>query len=241
MCGSIRSVLAACVLLMSRTPVATAGPPLKAPPRAAVLTPATAVARETQLVASGCFYDRGFRRVVRRHMNEVKFCYEQALLRRSDLTGRAVLQLTVAANGSVTAAAVVSDELHEPALAACLGAAAARWQFSPAADTGIAVVTYPFLLQPSPVTSLMADDERRADIRACHEQALWRQPGVAGALTLRINLDDAARVRTATITEASISDEKLLACITSAAQRWRFTDAARNTTFERLIWLQHSD
>ena len=192
-------------------------------------------------MASGCFNDRGFRRVIRRHVNEVKFCYEQALQHRSDLAGRAVLQLIVAATGSVTAAAVVSDELREPALAACLVAAAARWQFSPAADAGITVVTYPFLLRPAPAAALVADDERRADIRACHEQALWRHPGVAGALTLRINVDDAARVRTAMITEASISDEKLLTCITSAAQHWRFTDTVRNATIEKMIWLEPSD
>lgn len=112
---------------------------------------------------------------------------------------------------------------------------------SPAADAGIAVATYPFLLRPAPAAALVADDERRADIRACHEQALWRHPGVAGALTLRINVDDAARVRAAMITEASTSGEKLLACITSAAQRWRFTDTVRNATIEKMIWLEPSD
>jgi len=246
----LRSVVLVCVgLLLGSTLASTAvsacrapppPPAARPPPPAARLVPRTVAALECP--ASSCFYDRGFRRIIRQHVSEVRYCYEQALLRRHDLAGHEVLQLTIAADGSVASAAIVNDELREPALAACVVAAAVRWQFLPKAGEELAVVTYPFMLRPAmPASALMADAERRADLRACHEQALWRHLGVAGALVLRITLDEKARVRAATVTATSLSDEKLLACITSIVQRWHFADTERSTTFEKTLWLQPAD
>ena len=64
---------------------------------------------------------------------------------------------------------------------------------------------------------------------------------VSGELALRITLDDRARVHAVTVTATSISDQKLLACITSAVQRWSFADIQGSTTFEKTFWLQSAD
>jgi len=37
------------------------------------------------------------RRIIRRHINEVKFCYERELTRNADLQGRVMVQFTMAA------------------------------------------------------------------------------------------------------------------------------------------------
>ena len=53
------------------------------------------------------------RRIVRRHLNEVRYCYQQALTRRPTLEGRLVTQFTIAPTGQVLAAVVQSSTLRE--------------------------------------------------------------------------------------------------------------------------------
>ena len=89
------------------------------------------------------------RRVVRRHLNEVKYCYQQALTRRPTLEGRLVTQFTIAATGQVLAAVVQSSTLREVSVEACVVNAVKRWEF-PAPDRGgLAMVSYPFTFAPA--------------------------------------------------------------------------------------------
>ena len=87
------------------------------------------------------------RRVVRQHMNEVRFCYESGLLRDADLFGRVQVSFTIGANGQVVAAAVQSSTLNggKGAVEQCIAGAARRWSF-PRPERGIVMVTYPFSL-----------------------------------------------------------------------------------------------
>jgi TonB family protein len=89
------------------------------------------------------------RRVVRRHLNEVKYCYQQALSRRPTLEGRLVTQFTIAPTGRVLAAVVQSSTLREVSVEACVVNAVKRWEF-PAPDRGgLAMVSYPFTFAPA--------------------------------------------------------------------------------------------
>ena len=89
------------------------------------------------------------RRVVRRHLNEVKYCYQQALTRRPSLEGRLVTQFTIAPTGQVLAAVVLSSTLREVSVEACVVNAVKRWEF-PAPDRGgLAMVSYPFTFAPA--------------------------------------------------------------------------------------------
>jgi TonB family protein len=89
------------------------------------------------------------RRVVRRHLNEVKYCYQQALTRRPTLEGRLVTQFTIAPTGQVLAAVVQSSTLRELSVEACVVNAVKRWEF-PAPDRGgLAMVSYPFTFAPA--------------------------------------------------------------------------------------------
>jgi hypothetical protein len=89
------------------------------------------------------------RRVVRQHLNEVRFCYEEALARKPTLAGRVVPMFTIAANGTVIVSALQSSTLGAPAVEACIVGATRRWLFPQPRGGGIVTVSYPFQLSPA--------------------------------------------------------------------------------------------
>jgi TonB family protein len=89
------------------------------------------------------------RRIVRRHINEVKYCYDQALARQPKLDGRMVAQFTIAGSGQVLASAVASSTLGSPAVEMCVTKAIMRWQFPAPDKGGLAIVSYPFQFSPA--------------------------------------------------------------------------------------------
>ncbi len=86
------------------------------------------------------------RRVVRRHINEVKFCYEQQLNARPDLQGRVTTRFVISPTGSVQSAMVASSSLRNEAVESCIVRAVRRWTFPAPDGGGVVVVNYPFLL-----------------------------------------------------------------------------------------------
>jgi len=86
------------------------------------------------------------RRVVRRHINEVKFCYEQQLNARPDLQGRVTTRFVISPTGSVQSAMVGSSSLKNEAVESCIVRAVRRWTFPAPDGGGVVVVNYPFLL-----------------------------------------------------------------------------------------------
>jgi TonB family protein len=89
------------------------------------------------------------RRIVRRHLNEVKYCYDQALARQPKLDGRLVAQFTIAGSGQVLASVVQSSTLGSPAVEMCVANAIKRWQFPAPEKGGLAIVSYPFQFSPA--------------------------------------------------------------------------------------------
>ncbi len=87
------------------------------------------------------------RRVVRRHINEVKFCYEQELNKNPDLEGRVVVKFIIAASGAVQSAVVASSSIHNSRVENCVVQAVRRWTFPKPEGGGIVIVrAYPFVL-----------------------------------------------------------------------------------------------
>lgn len=102
-------------------------------------------------------------RIVRRHINEVKFCYEQQLEFTPDLEGLLSIKFIISAAGAVQTAAVARSTLHNPALEKCVVSAVRRWTF-PTSKDGIVIVTYPFEMSPQQsakriVRTSVAEDE----------------------------------------------------------------------------------
>ncbi|MCS6914795.1 MAG: AgmX/PglI C-terminal domain-containing protein [Myxococcales bacterium] len=89
------------------------------------------------------------RRIIRRHINEVKFCYEKELTRKADLMGRVMIQFTIASTGQVVASVVQSSTMNSPPVEQCIAQAVRRWEFPKPMGGGIVVVTYPFVLKAS--------------------------------------------------------------------------------------------
>jgi len=87
------------------------------------------------------------RRVVRSHMNEIKFCYEQQLAQRPDLAGRVSVQFIISPSGAVQSSSMAGSTLSNSAAEQCMVRAVRRWAFPAPEGGGIVVVTYPFMLQ----------------------------------------------------------------------------------------------
>jgi TonB family protein len=89
------------------------------------------------------------RRIIRRHINEVKYCYEQELTRKADLGGRVAVTFTIAATGQVVTSVVQNSTLGNARVENCVVQAVRRWEFPKPLGGGIVIVTYPFQFTPA--------------------------------------------------------------------------------------------
>ena len=87
------------------------------------------------------------RRIIRRHINEVKYCYQKELQAKPDLYGRVVIQFTIAATGQVVASVVQQSTMNNPSVEGCIAQAVRRWLFPKPKGGGIVIVSYPFVLR----------------------------------------------------------------------------------------------
>ena len=84
------------------------------------------------------------RRVVRRNIPQVRYCYEQALTQRPDLEGRVAVTFVISQSGAVMSSQVMSNDLGDARAGQCIADAVRRWGFP--ASPGVTSVTYPFQL-----------------------------------------------------------------------------------------------
>jgi hypothetical protein len=84
------------------------------------------------------------RRIVQRHINEIKYCYERELQSKPELAGRVSVKFIISGTGAVQMAAVASSTLNSSEVESCMTRAIKRWTFPPPEGGGIVVVTYPF-------------------------------------------------------------------------------------------------
>ncbi|HEX7505463.1 MAG TPA: AgmX/PglI C-terminal domain-containing protein, partial [Polyangia bacterium] len=84
------------------------------------------------------------RRIIRRHINEVKYCYETELTKKADLSGRISVQFTIAATGQVIASVLQSSTMGNIRVENCVVQSVRRWEFPKPMGGGIVIVSYPF-------------------------------------------------------------------------------------------------
>jgi TonB family protein len=89
------------------------------------------------------------RRIIRRHISEVRDCYEPRLVEKPALSGRILVRFTINAEGTVISSILHSSTMNEPAVENCTVAAVGRWQFPKPLGGGQVIVTYPFVLTPA--------------------------------------------------------------------------------------------
>lgn len=91
------------------------------------------------------------RRVILRHLNQIRFCYETALADAPDLGGgRLRVAFIVSPTGSVQTAAVEQDSIANPRLASCVAGAFRRWSFPAPDPEGVVAVRTELRFQPLP-------------------------------------------------------------------------------------------
>ena len=84
------------------------------------------------------------RRSIRRHLNEIRFCYEEGLRRRPQLDGRVAVQFTIAGTGRVLTSLLQSSTLGDRTVENCAVNAVRRWEFPQPQGGGLVMVSYPF-------------------------------------------------------------------------------------------------
>jgi TonB family protein len=84
------------------------------------------------------------RRIIRRHINEVKFCYETELVKKASLSGRISVQFTIAGTGQVVTSVLQSSTMENLRVENCVVQAVRRWEFPRPVGGGIVIVSYPF-------------------------------------------------------------------------------------------------
>jgi hypothetical protein len=87
------------------------------------------------------------RRTIQRNLNQVRFCYEQALQTKPDLQGRVAVRFIIGPTGAVQVSVVESSDLGDRKAEACITSAVGRWNFAAPEGSGIVSVTYPFVLE----------------------------------------------------------------------------------------------
>jgi hypothetical protein len=124
-----------------------AGPPSEgigcALPSGAAARPGTV--RPGRVEVRGSIPRDSVRRAVRRHLAEVRFCYDQGLHRDPTLHGHVTAQWIIGADGRVVASAIVSSDLRSAPVEACVASAVRRWTFP--SGSGMTGVVYPFTLE----------------------------------------------------------------------------------------------
>jgi TonB family protein len=101
-----------------------------------------------QVIGNGSLDKEIIRRIVRRHLNEVRFCYEQALPRHPTLAGRAVVQFMIGKDGQVMTSVLQSSTLSMASVESCVVTAVKRWPFPAPERGGLTIVSYPFQFAP---------------------------------------------------------------------------------------------
>ncbi len=96
---------------------------------------------------SGSLSKEVIRRYIRRHINQIRYCYEQQLARRPDLAGRVQIRFVISSSGAVTTSTVAGSTLGNPAAEQCVARAVQRIAFPQPEGGGVVIVTYPFMFQ----------------------------------------------------------------------------------------------
>ncbi len=94
-----------------------------------------------------CMDKELIRKVINSHRDQIRFCYEQALIQAPSLGGKVAVQFFVATAGSVSTARVAQSTADNQLLSDCLVSRVRTWQFPVAKGAGGYSVTYPFVFK----------------------------------------------------------------------------------------------
>lgn len=133
--------------------------PLPTPPPPPSNLPPDALSRFNQGLSADVV-----RRVIWVHINQIKYCYQQALFKQPSLAGRLVMNFQISPQGQVLELSVRETTLQSPPLLGCISDSMRSWEFPPTPHyDGVIEINYPFVLRPrlpeSFVGVQVSDDE----------------------------------------------------------------------------------
>jgi TonB family protein len=88
-------------------------------------------------------------RIIRRHGNEIKFCYEQELNKDPNLGGKVAVMWTIDPAGAVADASVTETSLNNTTTESCMLSRIRRWKFPEPKGGGVVTVTFPWIFKPA--------------------------------------------------------------------------------------------
>lgn len=156
----------------------------------------------------GSMSEEVVRRVIRRHVNEVRYCYESSLARRPDLMGRVTVAFVIGPTGTVVGSSVANSTVEDPAVGACIAQAVRRWTFPAPDGGGVVQVTYPFVLDASGSAVDSADDLFGPRIRLAQTTTTFTR--VTTVITTTTSAADHARRRCSDAAARSLEDRRTL-------------------------------
>jgi len=85
--------------------------------------------------------------VIHRHLSEVRYCYESAMLRTPDIEGKLMINFVIGAPGNVKSSDIKSSTLPDPRLDDCILRRLVTWKFPQTKGRIDVAVTYPFIFK----------------------------------------------------------------------------------------------
>lgn len=109
--------------------------------------PVIAAADEVQILGA---LDRSLiDEVIKRHMNQIRYCYQRELTKNPSLGGKLNVKFVVAKDGTVSSAGKKTSTLNNAGVEQCVTGRFMRMQFPEPKGGGIVIVSYPFVFAPN--------------------------------------------------------------------------------------------
>ena len=86
--------------------------------------------------------------VIKRHMNQIRYCYQRELTKKPDLGGKVTVKFVISATGGVSKASIKSSSLGDKTVESCVTSRFMRFTFPKPKGGGIVIVSYPFIFSP---------------------------------------------------------------------------------------------
>lgn len=86
--------------------------------------------------------------VIKRNMNQIKYCYSRELTKNPALAGKITVKFVIAKDGTVSSATTKTSTMGSPAVESCINGRFMRFQFPEPKGGGIVIVSYPFIFSP---------------------------------------------------------------------------------------------
>ncbi len=84
-------------------------------------------------------------RIVKKHLPQIRYCYQKELNKNPKLFGKMVVKFVIAKDGSVSSSSTKSSTLKSPIVENCIHSRFMRMRFPQPKGGGIVIVSYPFV------------------------------------------------------------------------------------------------